>query len=92
MRDGFKAPDGAIGNSPLLLEHFNKSCIHMRQPTRASWGVTLARAWPMAVIKSAGVRASAPRRQTFDFAPHLFNGIEIRRVGWQEKHLRFPRS
>ena len=23
----------------------------------------------------------------FEFAPHLFNGIEVRRVGWQEENL-----
>ena len=42
----------------------------------------------MAVIKSAGVRASRCPQQAFDLAPHLFDGIEVRRIGRQEEHLR----
>ena len=49
--------------------------------------MTWAKAWPMALTKSAGVRASSGAQQGFDLAPHLFNRIEVRGVCRQEEHL-----
>ena len=49
--------------------------------------VTRAKAWPMAVIKSVAVRASALRRRLLILLHIISDWVEVWRVGGQEQHL-----